>query len=111
MQTFDEGIPGHYEFSMVAFRLDDVPEELRDPRLSIETRSYTYDRLRERLGGDEGVVVDPRGGEHRVSLKPWAGPDVAEIRFDLGFRFVPDAGYEDEYQRRLRTHLKQRTQS
>lgn len=108
MPTVDEGIPGHFELSIAAFRLDALPEELRDPRLSIEETSYTYERLRQRLGGDEGVLVDPRGEEHHVSLKEWKGSDSELIRFDVSFRFVPDAGYEDEYQRRLREYVQQR---
>jgi hypothetical protein len=107
----EEGIPGHYELSLVVFRVDQVPSELQDAGLALEGMSYTYERLRERLGGDEGVLIDPRGEEHAVSLKQWTGRSTRDLRFAYQFRFFPNREYEGEHQRRLRDYLHQRGQT
>ena len=40
----------------------------------------TLSDLRKQLGGDEGVLRDPFGAEHAISLKPWADSDPASTR-------------------------------
>jgi hypothetical protein len=56
--------------------------------------------MRERCGGDEGVVEDMFGREHRVSLARWANEDPDRTRIVVSFSVSPDTAHRPPHSRR-----------
>lgn len=52
--------------------------------------NLTFKQLYDRLGGLEGYLIDPKGGKHFFSLKPWEKEAHDKTFFRLAWHYALD---------------------
>lgn len=98
-----EHVPGKWELTFEVLEATNPRyHEVLYGSLRRGQTGYTLSAMREKLGGDDGFVVDPSGKRHLVSLSAWAKADPQSTRCHVGFRFIPERGHEGELANYLR---------
>lgn len=76
----------------------DPKYQITEPDGQVRQWGQSLASWRTRLGGDEGVVTDPAvGGEHKLSLKPYAHLDPERTYLALSFGFIPEPSARRSY--------------
>ena len=95
-----DGEPADHPPRSVQARVEVLPPPLRRPHTlpsgEVGYHGFSLRELRERFRGDEGEVVDPWGGHHRVSLSEWSSTDPDQTFLDISFEPSVELILEEE---------------